>query len=276
MNEDPKKTIEDFTTLKTMRKKAFDTKFEAVFGINQEKFERDPTLNEFKDHGLEFSQEALSNLLGGIGYYHGPIQFKYGAGKYYDEPAGLFTGSPSRSRFPRGFLWDEGFHLILTCQWSRFLCLDILQHWFHTMKPNGWIPREQIRGPEAESTVPAEFLAQDPKLANPPSMIFSMQILIEQASKGDQKLQDFLRSIYSRWQLWYNWFFASQENPSMPDTFSWKGRTSEENMPSGLDDYPRAYNVNEGNEIHLDLQSWMVEFSRFMANYATLLNDQAS
>jgi mannosyl-oligosaccharide glucosidase len=142
------------------------------------------------------------------------------------------------------------------------------------MKPNGWIPREQIRGPEAESTVPAEFLTQDPKLANPPSMMFSMKSLLEKASKGDVKLQQFLVPLYSRWQLWYEWFFKSQENPTMPFTFSWKGRTSEENMPSGLDDYPRAYIVNEGYEIHLDLQSWMVEFSQFMANYATLMADK--
>jgi len=59
----------------------------------------------------------------------------------------------------------------------------------------------------------------------------------------------------------------------MPFTFSWRGRTSEENMPSGLDDYPRAHNVNEGYEIHLDLQSWMVEFSAFMASFAQLAND---
>jgi len=44
-------------------------------------------------------------------------------------------------------------------------------------------------------------------------------------------------------------------------------------MPSGLDDYPRGYIVNEGGEIHLDLQSWMVEFSTFMKEYAELLKD---
>ena len=44
-------------------------------------------------------------------------------------------------------------------------------------------------------------------------------------------------------------------------------------MPSGLDDYPRAHIVNEGFEIHLDLQSWMVEFSTFMGDYATLVKD---
>jgi mannosyl-oligosaccharide glucosidase len=37
--------------------------------------------------------------------------------------------------------------------------MDILTHWFNTMKENGWIPREQIRGKEAESVVPGEFLA---------------------------------------------------------------------------------------------------------------------
>ena len=70
--------------------------------------------------------------------------------------------------------------------------MDILQHWFNTMKPNVWIPREQIRGPEAESNVPAEFLTQDSKLANPPSMMFSMRFLVEEAKNGDAKLVKFL------------------------------------------------------------------------------------
>lgn len=61
----------------------------------------------------------------------------------------------------------------------------------------------------------------------------------------------------------------------MPYTFSWRGRTSKENMPSGLDDYPRGHIVNEGHEIHLDLQSWMAEFSVFMSEYAVLIGDKS-
>lgn len=66
---------------------------------------------------MAFTREVLSNLLGGIGYYYGPVLIKSKGGKdaRYDEPAPLFTGCPSRSRFPRGFLWDEGFHLMITC-----------------------------------------------------------------------------------------------------------------------------------------------------------------
>ena len=90
----------------------------------------------------------------------------------------------------------------------------------------------------------------------------------------DTKIESFLKLKYSRWQVWYKWFFSSQENPTFPFTFSWRGRTPHENMPSGLDDYPRANIVNEDYEIHVDLQSWMFEFSEFMSKFAEIVGDE--
>lgn len=82
----------------------------------------------------EFSKAMLSNLVGGIGYFHGGgLVDRSGAPEYDEEnegfweeaaearsrvtpeeesPRELFTAIPSRPFFPRGFLWDEGFHLI--------------------------------------------------------------------------------------------------------------------------------------------------------------------
>jgi hypothetical protein len=61
------------------------------------------------------SKAALSNTLGGIGYFFGSTEVKLsdqGDRVVKSWPAALFTAVPSRSFFPRGFIWDEGFHQV--------------------------------------------------------------------------------------------------------------------------------------------------------------------
>ena len=60
----------------------------------------------------EAAKAAASNMLGGLGYFHGSSQVAVGGQLRLTPPAALLTAVPSRSFFPRGFLWDEGFHQV--------------------------------------------------------------------------------------------------------------------------------------------------------------------
>ncbi len=86
----------------------------------------------------------------------------------------MITGSPSRSLFPRGFLWDEGFHNLLICQFDHELCFLIIESWL-TTEMDGWIPREQARGKEAEGNANVNFLEQNPNEANPPTILIPLR-----------------------------------------------------------------------------------------------------
>ncbi len=74
--------------------------------------------------------------------------------------AALFATVPSRAFFPRGFLWDEGFHHLLLAKFHPRLSLELTRSWLSLVDENGWVGREQIRGGEARERVPAQFRMQ--------------------------------------------------------------------------------------------------------------------
>ncbi|KAF9653126.1 glycoside hydrolase family 63 protein [Thelephora ganbajun] len=162
---------------------AFTTRFKSIFPI--------PPSNQTTE---KFSQAITSNLLGGIGYFYGSSIEDRGFSYEWDEdgetedetpkgpkltePRELFTATPSRSFFPRGFYWDEGFHLLHIGAWDNALSLEVLKDWINLVDEDGWVGREQILGEEARSRVPKEFQTQVPTFANPPTLAMAVTAFI--------------------------------------------------------------------------------------------------
>ncbi len=63
-------------------------------------------------------------MLGGIGYFFGTSDVRKngteGVGQSW--PAALFSAVPSRPFFPRGFIWDEGFHQVCSATGGGEYC----------------------------------------------------------------------------------------------------------------------------------------------------------
>jgi mannosyl-oligosaccharide glucosidase len=229
---------------------------------------------------VSFAQAALSNMIGGVGYFFGTskVQSFYTKEPVHYWRAPLYTAVPSRSFFPRGFLWDEGFHGFLISTWDLDLELDIISHWFDLMNVEGWIPREQILGVEALAKIPEEFVVQRNTNANPPTFFLTLQyILRKYYDKLSEGRLATLERLYPRLQAWFAWFNTTQKG-SVPGSYRWRGRdplTNRELNPktltSGLDDYPRASHPTE-NEYHIDLYCWIAIAADTLAKLATLLD----
>lgn len=210
---------------------------------------------------------AFSNLLSGIGYFYGNIEVE---DRIIQPNLPLYTGTPSKSGFPRGFLWDEGFHGLIYCTWNTDICIDILQHWMGT-QVDGWIPREQMRGEECKSKGNPNYMLQKRNEANPPTLMFLVTALIEAHDKGQlsEGAAEMLKGLYPKLKEWFNWFVTSQASGGDDDDknkndqgllYIWKANDAKAGLVlgSGLDDYPRGLTGGAKPRGHLDLQLWIV------------------
>lgn len=251
--------------------KNFDNKFEETFKLK---------VKGYKEDEINFAKAAFSNMIGSIGYFYGSAQVQ---SIYNETPvpywkASLFSAVPSRSFFPRGFLWDEGFHGLLLSTWNLDIEMDIISHWFDLMNIEGWIPREMILGEEALAKVPEEFVTQVNTNANPPTFFITLNYILEH--KRDELLSrhiELLEKLYPRLQTWFEWFNTTQKG-ELPSTYRWRGRNSQslkelnpKTLTSGLDDYPRASHPTK-NERHIDLRCWMAMAAKVMTTLAEVLN----
>ncbi|EPS28596.1 putative alpha-glucosidase [Penicillium oxalicum 114-2] len=298
---------------------SFSDRFRQVLAP-QAPFDRD-------DEFTTFSKAMISNLIGGIGFFHGDDVVDRSASPAYDEenegfweetakaraeakpvtegPKDLFTCVPSRPFFPRGFLWDEGFHLIPIMEYDSDLALEIIKSWFHLMDEDGWIAREQILGHEARSKVPAEFTVQYPHYANPPTLFMALEDFMDRArtnqsaqaeSAGSQDPAEslrsatlrnpdlangYLRSFYPLMKRHYFWYRKTQRGDiksydreafSTKEAYRWRGRSVQHILTSGIDDYPRPQPPHPG-ELHVDLISWMGMMTRTLRRIAEYLGE---
>lgn len=256
------------TGLLQKKEKEFDDKFEKIFNPS----------DKLDSESVEVGKSAVGNLLGGIGYFYGQskILFPQRSNKNSDGdsilywPAELYTAVPSRPFFPRGFLWDEGFHQLLIWRWDTHISLDIIGHWLDLMNIDGWIPREQILGAEALSKVPAEFVVQRPSNGNPPTLFLVLQDLVcgmmrnRFSATESKEISSFFEQSFGRLEAWFQWFNTTQAG-KYTSSYYWHGRKESQTifelnpktLSSGLDDYPRASHPTE-DERHLDLRCWML------------------
>jgi len=171
---------EQLTRIFESKKREYDERFNSLFHLSEK---------GYNNTYIDFAKHALSNLIGGIGYFHGKSIVRAGGEpkpRLYWESA-LYTAVPSRSFFPRGFLWDEGFHELMINIWDSSITMDVIAHWLDLMNREGWIPREQILGEEAKRKVPPEFIIQNTEYANPPTLLFPIQQIV---SKAQEKLNN--------------------------------------------------------------------------------------
>ena len=164
-------------------------------------------ITDVVQNNTECKKRAISCLFEGLLYQEGFIKTDNSCNKYIQYRK-MFTMSPSRNYFVRGFLWDEGFHNTLLMDLDIDLAMRIQSDWYNTIFENGWIPREQMRGRESEYFAP-NYIVQVQNEGNPPAFILALDYLVSQVSKKNANLDKillFFKQNISKIQRWFNWY----------------------------------------------------------------------
>lgn len=305
IGREPELSFETSSTLISETFSMWISTFEKQFSEN---FRFLNTTFSFTDRDVEAAKRILSSSLSGIGFFHGSPRLG-DAPDNEDTPESvnpivkrttLYSATPSRTAFPRGFLWDEGFHQLLLFRWNPLISAQVLTSWMNALLTSsssehaaiGWIPREMILGKEAARRVPEEFITQRVTVANPPTLLmvagklarlvapYCIPLPISESPEGDElgRISQTLRDIYPRLHAWVQGLFATQISRAADGgvTFRWRGRSPRDKkfipntLASGLDDYPRSL-IASPEESHLDLLCWMIWAARAMAELQSTL-----
>ncbi|KPV71697.1 glycoside hydrolase family 63 protein, partial [Rhodotorula graminis WP1] len=299
---------------------AYQERFAALF----------PAISTLPERQQAFARAITANLVGGIGYFYGPSLVDRTHSQEWDaeadasnppalnaqatEPMELFTATPSRSFFPRGFYWDEGFHLALIGAWDNDLGLEIFRSWMQLADEDGWIAREQILGEEARSRVPEAFQTQYPAYGNPPTLIMGLTGFISRLRDSGVSLSafddslpssssdlsadptalaslhlksptlaaSFLRGVYPKLKSHYEWFRRTQRGEIR--AYGRRARSGREayRWRGRTADHVLTSGLDDfpravpphAGELHVDLASWMAFFSRTMRDVADFLGEE--
>lgn len=211
---------------------------------------------------------AHSQLQAGQAFFWGNITLADVVTTQELKSARLFTLTPSRVSYPRGFLWDEGFHQMVNVWMNKESAKLSLQTWMNLQDERGWIGREQIRGVEARKYGPSgDFAYSLTNETNPPTFAFLLGFFINSDSAENL---DLVLETWPKMLGYFNFFLDYQSTNSDSSLFRW---TENANMDgegnpyygSGLDDYPRT--GPDGKELpvfNLDLHSWVMMFAQYM------------
>uniref|UniRef100_A0AC35G0G3 Glycosyl hydrolase family 63 C-terminal domain-containing protein n=1 Tax=Panagrolaimus sp. PS1159 TaxID=55785 RepID=A0AC35G0G3_9BILA len=235
--DDPQSLPQDFKSELQTKINNFRTKFTQIFN-----------LQNVNENFVEMGRYGFANMIGSVSYWTGYCQvgspcLPYNQAINYG-PLTLYSGIPSRPYYPRGFLWDEGFHNLLMRKFRPELSLDIVASWLDMIDSEGWIPREVVLDSEAHRRAPP-LLFEDSTVANPPMFIYLIGKLMEDSAVVSAQ-KDRLIRIFPRLKLLYTWLKDIQKGPK-EGSCQWQGRNGTTDLelnpgttPSGLDDYPRA------------------------------------
>lgn len=273
----------------------FDARLNTVLDAQKNRFDGSLALQKpYADDSKfeEFANEMVSSVAAGVGYFYGDSWLRARDGDDGEEvvtgvlrvpPKELFSGTPSRAFFPRGFYWDEGFNALALLKYDQDLVLRILNSWFDTMDEDGYIQREQILGEEARSLVPPDFTVQDRTFANPPTIVMALAHLTSTSNSPEEKEQadNLLRELYPKLQTHFKWFRRTQKGETMTydreypsqEVYRWRGRTKTHCLASGLDDYPRALEVADG-DLNVDLVAWIGAMATSLEHIALRLGKE--